>query len=87
MTANPITVTRESPVSTVITIMLAQQISCIPVVEDDRLLGIVTTSDVLMSLQCLLRLMDQISAPTEEAPSGSRISRQVEDQGLVATGS
>ncbi len=65
---------------------LRQQISCIPVVKDDRLLGIFTTSDVLMSLQCLLRLMDQIAAPTEGPSAGSRISQQVDDGVPVCAG-
>lgn len=65
MTPNPITVTPDMPVSTVTTIMLAKRISCVPVVENGKLLGIVTTSDLLMALQCVLKLIEQLSLPSE----------------------
>ncbi len=59
MTANPRTVTPDTPVAAVITMMLAQRISCLPVVEEGQLQGIITTSDLLMALQCVLRLVEQ----------------------------
>jgi CBS domain-containing protein/Flp pilus assembly pilin Flp len=65
MTANPLTVTPESPVGAAITLMLAQRISCVPVVEEGQLRGIVTTSDLLMALQCVLRLVEQHALPAE----------------------
>jgi predicted transcriptional regulator len=65
MTPNPITVTPDMPVSTVTTIMLAKRINCVPVVEDGKLMGIVTTSDLLMALQCVLKLIEQLSLPSE----------------------
>ncbi len=69
MTANPITVTLDTPVATIITIMLAQRISCVPVVEHNhRLCGIVTTSDVLMALQCVMRLIEQLAVPLDLQP-------------------
>lgn len=66
MTSHPITVSPDTPVSTVTTIMLARRISCVPVIEEGRLLGIVTTSDLLMALQCVLRLIEQHTAPTNQ---------------------
>ena len=42
-----------------ITMMFAQRISCLPVVEEGQLQGIITTSDLLMALQCVLRLIEQ----------------------------
>jgi CBS domain-containing protein/Flp pilus assembly pilin Flp len=65
MTANPITVSPTTPVATVITIMLTQRISCVPVVDQGRLCGIVTTSDLLMALQCVLRLIEQLALPLD----------------------
>ncbi len=65
MTPNPITVRSDTPVSTMATMMLARRINCVPVVDDGRLLGIVTTSDLLMALQCVLRLIEQMSLPLE----------------------
>ncbi|HEX3997852.1 MAG TPA: CBS domain-containing protein [Pirellulales bacterium] len=67
MTANPITVTPDMPVAAATTILLAKRINCVPVVEDGKLIGIVTTSDLLMALQCVLRLIEQLSLPAEGA--------------------
>ncbi|HEY2839565.1 MAG TPA: CBS domain-containing protein, partial [Pirellulales bacterium] len=68
MTANPITVTPETPVRTVITILLTKRISCVPVVCAKRLCGIVTTSDLLMALQCVMRLVEQLALPIDLHP-------------------
>jgi len=66
MTPHPISVGPDTPVATVITILLTQRISCVPVVEaDQRLCGIVTTSDVLIALQCLMRLIEQLALPID----------------------
>ena len=65
MTANPVTVTPDTAVAVTATMMLARRINCVPVVEEGRLLGIVTTSDLLMALQCVLRLIEQLSLPLE----------------------
>jgi CBS domain-containing protein len=71
MTANPITISPTTPVGTVITIMLTQRISCVPVVDQGRLCGIVTSSDLLMALQCVLRLIEQLALPLELHPGDS----------------
>jgi CBS domain-containing protein/Flp pilus assembly pilin Flp len=71
MTANPLTVSPETPVATVVTIMLARRISCVPVVDEGRLCGIVTTSDLLMALQCVMRLIEQLALPVDLHPSDS----------------
>jgi CBS domain-containing protein/Flp pilus assembly pilin Flp len=71
MTANPISVSPTTPVATVITIMLTQRISCVPVVDQGRLCGIVTTSDLLMALQCVLRLIEQLALPLDLHPGDS----------------
>jgi CBS domain-containing protein/Flp pilus assembly pilin Flp len=85
MTPKPITVSPETPVGTVVTIMLARRISCVPVVNEGRLCGIVTTSDLLMALQCIMRLIEQLALPidlhpTDESPSDAK------DLELVACG-
>lgn len=90
MTPSPITVRSDTPVGTVTTMMLARQISCVPVVDDGRLLGIVTTSDLLMALQCVLRLIEQLSLPLEHddekrGPAGSPIGGETEaDADLIS---
>jgi predicted transcriptional regulator len=71
MTRNPIAVSPDTPAIQAITTMLAGRFSCLPVVEDGKLLGLLTTTDLMMALQCTLQLMAQSSdalladAPTE----------------------
>ena len=86
MTANPITVSPETPVGTVVTIMLARRISCVPVVDEGRLCGIVTTSDLLMALQCIMRLIEQLALPIDLQPTEGEPRNDSEDLELVACG-
>lgn len=37
--------------------MIENNISCLPVVEDDHLVGIITTTDLLLTLQSILRIL------------------------------
>ncbi len=74
MTAKPLTVAEDTPIGTVITIMLARRINCLPVVQEGRLCGIVTTSDMLMSLQCILRLAERTGGNLKQTTAGRSIS-------------
>lgn len=58
MSAHPVTVTPESLVVPSITWMINQHISCLPVVRDQRVVGVVTTTDLLLTLQCSLQLLE-----------------------------
>ena len=68
MTRVVASVSSTSPLAPAVTLMLNRQISCLPVVDEGRLRGIITTSDVLMTLQCTLHLLargdDQFESPT-----------------------
>ena len=68
MTADPLTVSPDTAVNTVITMFLTKRINCVPVVDNNRLCGIITTSDLLMSLQCVLRLIEQLALPVDLQP-------------------
>lgn len=59
MTAHPVTVGPEHLIVPSITWMINQHISCLPVVEDHQLVGVVTTTDLLLTLQCALQLLEQ----------------------------
>jgi CBS domain-containing protein len=50
MTADPVTVTADTPVSDVATLMVEQDVSRVPVLDGDRLVGIVSKSDIVRSL-------------------------------------
>ncbi len=47
MTPAPITITRQTSVQTAARMMLAHRISCLPVLEGERLVGILTSNDLL----------------------------------------
>ena len=55
MCSQPLTVTRETPIKDAINLMLASQVDCLPVLEGNELIGIVTTHDMLEVLSLLLR--------------------------------
>ncbi len=57
MTTDPKTLTPDCDLSIAITILLRHRISCLPVVDGDRLVGLITTSDLLMILQCTLVIL------------------------------
>ena len=62
MTSKPITVTPETLVGPAMTVMLDHRFHCLPVVNGEKPCGMLTTSDLLMALQCALQLMTQASA-------------------------
>jgi acetoin utilization protein AcuB len=54
MTPAPIVVAPEAPAEEAARLMLANQISCLPVMRDETLVGIVTRSDILAAFMTLL---------------------------------
>ena len=55
MTRDPITIAPTAPVEEAARLMLSARISALPVVEDTRLIGIVTETDLLRILSDALR--------------------------------
>ncbi len=75
MTKNPVTVSKDIPVEEAARIMVDQDLSCLPVVEDGRLVGIVSKSDLFKIL------IELFGARTK----GARVSFLVDDKpGLIA---
>jgi acetoin utilization protein AcuB len=62
MTRQPLTVGPDTPVGQAITTLLRHRISCLPVVAEGEVQGILTTTDMLLTLQCLLQLLEQAPA-------------------------
>jgi len=62
MTADPIAVTGDTPIGPAITMMLDRHVSCLPVIEDGVPVGILTTTDLMMSLQCTLQVLAKLAA-------------------------
>jgi CBS domain-containing protein len=66
MTADPVCVSPETAVLPAVTIMVDRRISCIPVVHNERLIGMITSTDVLLALQSLLQVLHIKLAPAAE---------------------
>ena len=56
MSHPPLTVTPETPLSPAITYLMNENISCLPVMAHGRLCGVLTTTDLVLTLQCSLQL-------------------------------
>jgi acetoin utilization protein AcuB len=54
MTRNPETVSSTTPLAAAITIMQQSRFGCLPVVDDDKLVGLLTRSDLVDALQRVL---------------------------------
>ena len=55
MTPNPHTVRSDSPLDVAASLMAHKRVSCLPVVDDGKLVGIVTTYDMLDALASWVR--------------------------------
>lgn len=67
MTRHPISVTPAIPLGEAAAILHERKLGCVPVVEDGRLVGIITVTDML---GVLLRLLT--GAPAQTSPVGER---------------
>ncbi len=76
MTPHPCTILASADLRTAITIMLKHRFSSLPVLEDERLVGIITVTDLIIMLQVTLQLLDKFNA---ELASG----RFLDPEGLV----
>ena len=70
MTSDPITIGPETKASVLVSILLERRISSLPVVQEGQLIGIVTTSDIAMTLQCTLQLVEQLISELEGLTEG-----------------
>ncbi len=67
MSYPPVTVTPNTPLASAITTMLDRKIGCLPVVEDEVLVGMLTTTDLLRN-----QLEGVIEGPAERLPPAVR---------------
>ena len=63
MTANPVTVTPQTNMREVVSLLCSKRIGALPVVESGKLVGILTRSDALALLNELLAEADSPSGP------------------------
>lgn len=69
MTRSPLTVAPDALLGPAITMMLNKHISCLPVVEHGKLCGILTTTDLVIALQCALQILQKVAAEVRETPA------------------
>ena len=73
MSRDPISVGPDMEISPAVTMMLDNSISCLPIVEHGELKGIVTSTDLMMAVQCCLHVLRNATSAMEEAASGSTV--------------
>jgi acetoin utilization protein AcuB len=70
MSERPITITPDAAVEDAASVLVARKIGCLPVVEGERLVGIVTETDLLAVLVELLGLLSQSTRLDVVVPGG-----------------
>lgn len=60
MTPNPLTLEPHTLVSPAITLMVNRRISCLPIVSGGEVVGVLTTTDLMMALQCTLQTLREL---------------------------
>ena len=63
MTSSPVIVHPDAPVEAAAGLMIKHKIGAVPVVQDGRVVGIVSTSDLLKALLNIIEATKQIVAP------------------------
>jgi diguanylate cyclase (GGDEF)-like protein len=71
MTYPPMTCTSDTPITAAITFLTNENINCLPVVDRGRLCGILTTTDLVLTLQCTLQLWMRLAQVLQQNPSWS----------------
>jgi CBS domain-containing protein len=69
MTADPLTIPEDMVVSEAIRLMVCHGISCLPVTHGNFPMGLLTTTDLLLTFQCAQQLLKQVATA---APDPSR---------------
>lgn len=72
MSTPVLTIAPETPPSPAITYLLNENISCLPVVENGRLCGALTMTDLMVTLQCMFQLWLRLSQVLEHDATWSK---------------
>ena len=80
MSQDLITVPPDARVSTVISLILKEKISALPIISEGKIHGLITTTDLIMAMQCTLKLWHEAaSAIRAESTSASNSSEQADN--------
>jgi CBS domain-containing protein/Flp pilus assembly pilin Flp len=72
MTTDLITVEAHALVNPSITLLVNKKISCLPVVAEGVPIGVITSTDLMMALQCTMQLLQKVAG---EVSHGHRVER------------
>lgn len=61
MTPNPLTVQVWDKLDSIISLMVVNRISCVPVLRGTEVVGVITITDIAVTLQCMLALIKPVS--------------------------
>lgn len=67
MTPNPVAIDATMEISPAATLMIYRRISALPVVKEGRLCGLLTTTDLTLTLQCALRVLQTVNIDEEHS--------------------
>lgn len=85
MSKNPVTISKDTPVEEAARLMVDQDLSCLPVVEDGKLIGIVSKSDmfkILLELFGARHFGVRVSFLVDDKPGTiAAVSRVISDAG------
>ena len=86
MTAEPITTSPDERLTTVVGLMINKRISCLPVVLQGKLCGVLTRTDLLVAFQCTLQTLTKLELHTPHpSDAGTRRAPSDQEQALYAT--
>lgn len=71
MTREPLTIDVSASASQAVSLMLEQDISCLPVVNEGRVCGVFTKTDVMIGFQALVQALELVFASPAEDEEGS----------------
>jgi CBS domain-containing protein len=74
MTTDVCTVRPDTKVSPAVTMMIEQSISSLPVVDQGKLVGLLTMTDIAMTLQCALQILDKAEPGFNLSPASSTVT-------------
>jgi CBS domain-containing protein/Flp pilus assembly pilin Flp len=85
MTREPLTVDISASANQAVSLMLEQNISCLPVMKDHRVRGVFTKTDVMIGFQALIQALELVltSQDEEDTPDGSLESDESSQEKLL----
>ncbi len=82
MTSTPIIVSPEMAIGPAISVMIGKRISCLPVVDAAGVCGVLTTTDLMLTLQCILQIIGKAGSGVEHTEPEASFEGETVDCGV-----